>query len=136
MAVRYVIHKEQRLVLTIGHGRVTFGELLAHRRQLLRDPNFNPTFNQLNDYSAATSTDLSQGNVHVFASTSVFSPASRRAVVVLKPQFFGIARQFEAYHDERANVGVFYDWQSALKWLELSDISSPIGEGRSTADRR
>jgi len=131
MAVEYVIHKEQRLVLTIGRGRVTFDELLAHRRQLLRDPNFDRTFDQLNDYCDTTSTDISRDNVQVFASSSVFSPASRRAVVVLKPQFFGIARQFEAYHGERANVRVFYEWESALKWLELSEISSLFSAGRS-----
>jgi hypothetical protein len=126
MPFRYIIHKEQRLVLSIGRGRVTFDEITEHRKRLLRDPGFNPIFNQLNDFTAATQTDISGTQVSWFASRSVFSPSSRRAMVVTNPALFGIARQFEVYHGERATVHVFRDWSSALKWLGLHDISCSL----------
>ena len=125
MPVWYVIHKEQRLVLTVGRGHVTIDEIAAHRDRLLRDPNFNPEFNQLNDYTAATSTDLTGAKISWFAAHPVFSPMSRRVVVVGRAAHFGLARQFASYHDNRANVEVFDDWNAALKWLGLRDISCP-----------
>lgn len=126
MPVRYVIHKDQRLVLTIGSGRVTLEEITAHRSRLLRDPQFHPTFHQLNDFTATTSTDLTGAKISWFAAHSVFSPTSRRAFVVDRPAIFGMARQFATYHGDRSNVHVFYRWHEALKWLGIRDISSPL----------
>jgi len=37
-----------------------------------------------------------------------------------------LLRQFEAYHGERARVHPFYDWDSALKWLDVRDVSSRL----------
>jgi hypothetical protein len=122
----YIIHEEQRLVLSIGWGRVTFDEVRAHRSQLLRDPDFSPTFNQLVDLTAITDTDISGVYVQWFASDSVFSPTSRRAAVATRPDIFGVLRQFEAYHGERARVHVFYEWDSALEWLDIRDVSCQL----------
>ena len=123
MPFSYIIHEEQRLVLSIGRGRVTFDDIRAHRSQLLRDTGFSPTFNQLVDLTATTDTDISGVYVQWFASDPVFSPTSRRAAVATRPDIFGVLRQFEAYHEERARVHVFYEWDSALKWLEIVDVS-------------
>lgn len=126
MSLSYVIHKEQRLVLTVGRGHVTLEEFTAHRKRLLRDPNFNPDFNQMNDHTAVVSTNLTGAKLSWFASNPVFSQSSRRAVVVSRPAHFGMARQFASYHDNRAGVNVFYDWNAALKWLGLHDISCAL----------
>jgi hypothetical protein len=72
MAVRYIIDKERRLVLTTGVGHVTIKELKAHQDQLLSDPAFDPSFNQLNDYSTATTTDVSVDQLRGFRQPSSF----------------------------------------------------------------
>src|SRR5690242_1876901 len=126
MPLRYIIHKEQRLVLTVAQGRVTLDELAFHRNHLLRDPHFNRTFNQLCDFTSVTNTDVSGHQIKWFAERTVFSPTSRRAIVVSRPLLFGLVRQFEVYHGERAQVQVFYNWTSALRWVGLHDISSPF----------
>ena len=46
MPCRYVIDIEQRLVISTGWDRVTFAEAKAHQDQLVRDPVFNPEFNE------------------------------------------------------------------------------------------
>jgi hypothetical protein len=123
MPVRYTIHKELRLVLTVGEGVVTIDEMKAHQDELLRDPNFDPNFDQLNDYTAATNAAMSAEEVRDFAWRSVFSPTSRRAVVATKPEHFGLGRVYEGYHAERANVHVFYNRDEALKWLGIPEDS-------------
>jgi hypothetical protein len=122
----YTIHKERRLVLSRGWGLLTFDEAKAHRSQLLADPDFSPTFNQLADLTAVTKTDVSGAHAKWFASHPVFSPTSQRAVVATRPEIFGVLRQFEVYHGERAQVHVFYDWDSALKWLNIRDVSCQL----------
>ena len=47
MPVRSVIYKDQRLVVTIEEGFVTFADMLANHDRLLSDPEFNSGFNQL-----------------------------------------------------------------------------------------
>ena len=123
MPVRYVIDKERRLVITTGEGRVSIGEMKGHQNRLLGDPDFDPSFNQLNDFTTATDVQLSGEEISAFARRDVFSPASRRAIVVSKTLHFGIARQFEMYHGERSIVRVFYDREEALKWLDIPSVS-------------
>ena len=59
MPVRSVIYKEQRLVVAIEEGRVTFEDMLANQNRLLNNPDFDPGFNQLSDATLATDTDFS-----------------------------------------------------------------------------
>ena len=131
MPVRYVIHKEQRLVLSIAHGHVTTEELDSHRNRLLRDPHFNPAFDQITDYTGMTKIDLDGPRISSFALNPVFSQNSKRAIVVSKPAHFGLGRQYASYHRGKDEVQVFYDWGAALKWLGLRDISCPLASANS-----
>ena len=122
MPVRYVIDKEQQLVITTGSDRLTFAEIKAHQDQLLNDPDFNSEFNQLIDLRAATSLDLSVNEAKTIARRRLFSPTSRRAFVTANPTIFGMGRMMQAYNElsnVASQVRVFYDHPSALKWLGL-----------------
>jgi hypothetical protein len=81
MPVRSIIHKKQRLVVTLEEGRVTFDDMRANLDRLLNDPDFDPEFNQLSDASLATDTDLAPNNLSRLYDRRVFSDASRRAVI-------------------------------------------------------
>ena len=119
MPVEYVIHRELRLVVTTGRGRVTAEELVEHRERLLKDSDFDPTFNQFSDFSELERTNLQPNDVRAFAREQVFAPVSRRALLVRRPHQFGVTRQYQAYHEDRSNVQVFYDRQEALDWLGI-----------------
>ena len=103
MPVRYVIDKEQQLVITAGSDRLTFAEIKAHQDQLLNDPDFNSEFNQLIDLRAATSLDLSVNEAKTIARRRLFSPTSRRAFVAANSTIFGMGRMMQAYN-EGSNV--------------------------------
>jgi hypothetical protein len=122
MPCRYVIHVQQRLVVSTGSERVTFEEMKAHQDQLIADPDFDPTFNQLLDATAVTDLDLSRDDVKSLATRKVFSAESRRAFAAPNPAVFGIGRMWTAYHEMATgmeNVRIFYDLAEALKWLGL-----------------
>jgi len=123
MPIRYVIHKERRLVLTVAEGSVTFNEVKGHYDQLLRDPDFDASFDQLADYTTATSLDMSADAVRLLAQRSVFSRDSRRAFVATRPALYGMGRVMEAHHQGRSQVRIFYSRDEALKWLGVGEDS-------------
>ena len=124
MPVRSVIYKEQRLVVTIEEGRVTFDDMFANQNRLVNDLDFDPEFNQLSDATLATDTDLSEHNVKMLYNRRVFSSTSRRAVVAPTEFTFGMARMLQTYIEVSAApliVEGFRDRTSALKWLGVSE---------------
>ena len=124
MPVRSVIHKEQRLVVTIEEGRVTFDDMRANQDRLLNDPDFDPEFNQLSDATLATDSDLAPNNLSRLYDRRVFSDSSRRAVIAPTSFSYGMARMLQTYVELSKNgpqVAVFRDRASALKWLGMSE---------------
>jgi hypothetical protein len=123
LPVRYVIDKEHRLVLTVGEGSVTASEIRSHQDRLLGDPNFDAAFNQLIDVTTATRFAMSVDEASELARRPITSPASRRAFVASQPHIYGFGRLMEAYHEQRAQVHVFYDRNEALRWLGVNEDS-------------
>jgi len=129
MPCSYAIYKKQRLVITKVWDRVTFPEIRAHQEQFVSDPDFDPAFDLLIDASGATELDLTTDEARTVASQGLFSPTSRRAFLASSPAIFGMGRLIGAYHamaTKREQVCVFYDRDSALKWLGLG--SDPEGK--------
>jgi len=125
MPLRNVIDKERRLVHTIGWDRLTFAQTKSLQEQLLNDPDFDPTFNQLIDLTALTGLGMSTEETKWLAGREVFSPSSRRAFVATNPAVFGMCRLYEACHHgsrEHAQVAVFSGLDEALHWLGLEAI--------------
>jgi len=127
MPLRYVIDKERRLVISTARDRVTFAEIKAHQDELLQDSEFDPEFNQLIDTTAVTVLDVSVEEAKTVARRKMFSRTSRRAFLAVSPAVFGMGRLMEVYHHQQAQIYVFYDLPSALKWLGLEGPPDPIG---------
>jgi hypothetical protein len=122
MPIRYVIDKERRLVITTASGVLTFAEAKAHQDQLANDPDFSADFSQLLDATAVTAIELSTQEIQMLARRRFFSAASRRALVATNPAVFGVGRMLQTYLDlakAQEQVSVFYDLDSARKWLGL-----------------
>ena len=123
MALRYCIDKNQRLVLTHTEGCVTFDDARAHQDQLLADPDFDPSFDELIDTTLTTKFEISANQVRILAKRRVVSPEARRAIVAPQPHIFGVARIMEVYHqDVGGEIQVFYSMDEALKWLEEEKV--------------
>jgi hypothetical protein len=124
LPVRYVIDKEHRLVLTVGEGSVTFVEIRNHQDRLLNDPDFDAAFNQLIDVTTATRFDMSVDEAREIARRKIMSSISRRAFVASQVAIYGFGRLMEAHAEQHAEIHVFHDRDSALKWLGVKDDSS------------
>ena len=125
MPARFVIHPEQHLVISIGWDRVTCDEVLAHRDQLVSNPDFDPDFDQLVDGRAVTELEISVEEAKTIAGRSLFSAKSRRAFVASGLAILGMARLVETYsHLATGNkqIRVFHDLPTALKWLGLERL--------------
>jgi hypothetical protein len=121
MPFNSVIDAGRHLVITTATGNLTGEEGLACCLRLKKRPDFDPAFNQLLDFTQATRFDATAGELRTIAAQSLFSPASRRAIVATNPTIFGLARMFEAYRnisDVGERVMVFREMREALAWLD------------------
>ena len=120
MNVRSSIDKQRRLITTTAEGRVMFDDVRGHQDRLLADPDFDPSFDQLIDGTAATKFEISADEARTLAERRILSPGSRRPFVATEPHIFGLARMMEIYREGReyAEVHVFYSMDEALTWLE------------------
>jgi hypothetical protein len=129
------IDKERNLVQTTGSGFVTKAEVLAHQGQILKHPDFDPSFSQLADFARLTNTDINMGDLQTFAHRDVFSPQSRRAIVVKSDLAFGFAKIFELYRQLAGARGirVFRTHHEALNWILTPDAVSTSPSKESAA---
>ena len=121
LKVTYSIDKHRRLIVTTAEGFVTFHDARDHQNRLLAEPDFDLSFDQLIDTTAAANIDISAAEARVLAERRIVSPESRRAFVATKPHIFGLGRMMEVYHEPLGEVQVFYSMAEALKWLENAD---------------
>jgi hypothetical protein len=121
MPFHSVIDARRHLVVTTATGDLSGDEGLACCLQLRERADFDPAFNQLLDFTHATSFDATSGQLRTIAAQPLFSPASRRAIVATNPTIFGLARMFESYRsssESGEHVMVFRELREALEWLD------------------
>jgi hypothetical protein len=119
MPAFYKIDKEHRVVLSTASGVFDLAAALAHQDQLLADPDFDPSYSQLLDYSHVTDVRIDANDVRKLAERSVFWPCSRRAMYVTRDIEYGFARMFEMLRENAGEKGirVFRNLDDALTWI-------------------
>ena len=118
--VRYSIDKQRRLITTTSSGTVTFADISGHQDRLLADPDFDPSYDQLIDTTAAGSFTISSIEARVLGTRRIVGPDSRRAFVAVEPHIFGLGHMMAVYHEPLAEARVFYSMEEALMWLTRS----------------
>lgn len=126
MPASYIIDKERRLVLSSGTGVLTVEDIQGHMDGLSRDPDFDPDFSQLADFSQITVVELSPDDIRRFAKRTIFSSQSRRALFVTNDLQFGLARMFEIHRELNGETGirVFRSFDEAMDWVLIRDAAS------------
>jgi hypothetical protein len=126
MPAFYKIDKERRLVLSSGSGALTIEDILGHQERLLNDPDFDSSFSQLSDFTQFTRIEVTGDQVRLAAKKNIFSPHSRRAMVVKNDLQYGLARMFELHRDSAGEMGirVFRNLDEALNWVLSKDTAS------------
>jgi hypothetical protein len=119
MPAVYKIDKERKLVLSTGSGFVTKEEVFSHQDQILKDPDFDPSFSELADFAQLTDTDIGIGDLRTIAQRDVFSIHSRRAFIVNGDVAFGFAKIFEVYRQlaGAGGIRVFRTLDEAWDWI-------------------
>jgi hypothetical protein len=121
MPTDYVIDQQRKLVTTTATGVFTAADAFAHQKKLQNDPNFNPHFSQLLDFTSITDVQIDSKSIMQLAQSTVFSAESRRAFVVNSALAFGLARMFGIYREiekGEEKIRVFKDKDEAMQWLE------------------
>ena len=112
------IDAARRLVICVGEGVLTQQDVFAEQPRVQASPDFDPSFDQLIDLSGTAELDFTYASMSDVATTTVFNPGIRRAIVAQTPIQYGIARMFQAL-SERNNdaVAIFRDVVDAEAWL-------------------
>jgi hypothetical protein len=119
MPVGYKIDKEHKLVMSTAYGAVTREDVLFHQQRLAADPDFNPTFSQLADFTRMAKFEISAADIASFAAKTLFAPQARRAIIVPDVEAFGLARMFEILRDAKGDSGirVFLSVEEGFDWI-------------------
>jgi hypothetical protein len=124
MPASYIIDKHRRLVITKVSGVLTFQDCLRHQDRLIKDPDFDATYNQLLDFFEVTSIQLDELALRFLMIRHVFSGQSRRAVTGSGTQFEEFAKKAIELRKEylgAEDARIFSDREEALRWLSLGD---------------
>ena len=128
MPLTHQVLKEQRLVLIVGSDVVGADEIVANRQALLNDPDFDPSFDALVDFTRVPEASLSLDAIRTLSRQPLFSKASRIAAVpaVSGPEtLFAIAQKYETYREVSAmgdRLRVFRTLEQARNWLDRGTL--------------
>ncbi len=106
MAAFYHIDKERKLVMSTVSGVLTSNDLAGHMQRLLKDPDFDPSFSQLADFTHLTHLEVTDADIHSIAQTNVFDSNSRRAFVVADDASAELAEKFARLRESAGEHGV------------------------------
>ena len=113
------IDPQRRIVLSTFYGEVTGAELLRHRETIATDPDFDPNFADVVDFTGVTHTAFSEKTVVALAaSPSLFDPASPHVIVAPNDLPFQLAMRFrEIAGSGRQIVKIVRSMQEAYEML-------------------
>jgi hypothetical protein len=119
MPAWYQIDKERGIVMSTVSGIITRSDLIEHQKRLLADPDFRPGFCQLMDFTHVAKLDVSEADVRILAQKAIFSPNSRRAILVRDDAHYELAELFRTVREigGEHGIGVFRELDDALDWL-------------------
>lgn len=119
MSAVYTIDKQRRLVLSSADGTLTREDVQGHMDRLSNDPDFNPDFSQVLDFTRVSTVELEPDDIRLFAKRKIFSLTSRRAMIVKDDLQFGLARMFATHRELEGEIGisVFRDAAEAMEWV-------------------
>jgi hypothetical protein len=120
MALTYTIDHTRRLVRVRGSGVITTSDVQESSRRLRADSEFNGDYDCLTDFTEVTGSTVDQAAATTTASTRLYNPGSRRAIVAPSTLMYGLSRAYATQADpDGDHVRVFRELTEAEAWLEL-----------------
>lgn len=121
VGVQFTIDVEQRLVIATFAGELTDAEALGLASMARSNPDFDPSFSLILDFSGVTAGTLSTSAIQEFSQReSILSPTSMHVVVAPQDHMFGAARMAQVLSRQtRPKVTVVRTLDEARKVLGL-----------------
>ncbi len=120
MPVTYRVDKAQRVVFATREGSLTEREELAFQRDLVKDADFEPSFDALCDYRGVTAVDLTPSSLEELAVRNPFGKDGRVAFVVSSNWLHEFGRLLETLSEHMTQeVRIFREMAEARRWLGL-----------------
>ena len=82
MPVVLKIDSRRKVVYSAFYGKITDAELFNHRSAIATDPDFNPDYSEIVDFSAVTEADISNATLAAMASAPSLYNSSVAHIVV------------------------------------------------------
>jgi hypothetical protein len=130
MPLHFTISKRDRLVETVGEGRIDFPAITQYQGRLVVHPDFDPSFDQIVDFTAVGEIALSTEEIQQWAVRKIFTRSARRVGITSDGLHRGIFCMFRAYHHifgaEEA-MHLARTRAEALAWLSRSPVAVSPG---------
>jgi hypothetical protein len=126
MPLSYRIDPEHSLILTTGSGVLADEHVLAHKKALNADPDYDASMKELSDLRAVTDLSVTTQGVSAMAGYDRDNPDTegrhRLALVASEDVVFGMARMYQMTTVESdSRVGVFRTIEEARAWLDADE---------------
>ena len=114
------IDRRRRLVYSSFYGEISGAELLAHGERIHSDPEFNPAFDELVDFSAVKQAHISEATLAALAGgKSIYSDGSRHVIVAPAEMPFEMGLRYqELARHTRPNLYVVRSLEEAYQLLD------------------
>jgi hypothetical protein len=108
MPVVLKIDPHRRVVHSTFYGKITDAELLGHGKRIASDPDFNPQFADIVDFSDVTDPAITESAIAALAANpSLFSSSAMHIVIAPVAVMFRLGRKFkELAQSSRPNFHV------------------------------
>jgi hypothetical protein len=119
MPVVLKIDPHRKVVYSAFYGRITDAELLGHRKRIADDPDFNPRFSDIVDFSDVTDPAITESAISALAANpTLFSSSAVHIVVAPAALMFQLGNMFkDLARSSRPNFHVVRTRAEAYKLL-------------------
>lgn len=122
MPVDYKISADQHLVIVRYFGNLKLDEIMAARLKGATDPDFDPTYNVIDDISEVTASDIDYEMVRKITQQSVVQQGVRRALIAVTDLQRGMANMYKVLSESAGHrFEVFNDFEEGMNWVMTED---------------
>jgi hypothetical protein len=121
MPVVLKVDRQRRVVYSTFYGKITDAELLSHGRAIASDPDFNPRFSEIVDFTGVTDAAISETTLAAMAANpSIFSNSVLHIVVAPDDSMFELVNKYKAFaQSSRPNLFVVRTRAEAYRLLPI-----------------
>ena len=94
-------------------------DAVSNRENLAKDPDFDPDFSQIADFTQITRVELTAREIHELAQVGIFSPHSRRGFIMRSAHIYGLGRMYEILREMEGEkrIRAVHTLDEALAWV-------------------